>query len=270
MKDYYCANCGKNGHLYKNCLFPIISLGIILVKRDIKTNELKYLMVQRKSTLGYVEFMRGKYNIDNIEYIKKLFSIMTYWERQKIVMNDFDELWNDLWMDKTKKQYYNEYDSSKKKFYILKMGYLSQSDNMIYDLNEINKEINVLYYSPEWGFPKGRRNLYESDKDCAIREFEEETGIKRDDLDILGDKYYSETFYGTNNIRYKHIYFIARLKDTEMYEKVQIDQTNINQVMEIGNIEWYNFENAMNVIRPYNSEKKDLLKAIDKIVHRII
>jgi 8-oxo-dGTP pyrophosphatase MutT (NUDIX family) len=269
MKDIYCANCGKTGHVYKNCLFPIISLGIILVKRDINNN-IKYLLVQRKCTLGYVEFMRGKYNIDNIEYIKKLFSIMTYWERQKLVTQDFDELWNDLWMDKTKKQYYNEYDISKKKFYTLKMGYLSTSDSNIYDLSEINRQTSIIYYSPEWGFPKGRRNLYESDKDCALREFEEETGIKGDELEILGDKYYSETFYGTNNIRYKHMYFLARLNDSEKYDDIQVDTTNQTQTMEIGNIQWCNFEESLNIIRPYNNEKKDLIRMIDKIVHKII
>ena len=43
-------------------------------------------MVQRKDTLGFVEFMRGKYNIDNVEYIEKLLSIMTYNERKKLYL----------------------------------------------------------------------------------------------------------------------------------------------------------------------------------------
>ena len=46
-------------------------------------------MVQRKDTLGFVEFMRGKYNIENIDYIEKLISIMTYDERQKIIEKDW-------------------------------------------------------------------------------------------------------------------------------------------------------------------------------------
>ena len=37
------------------------------------------------------------------------------------------------------------------------------------------------------GFPKGRRNLGESDQDCAIREFEEESGFKSKDYVILND-----------------------------------------------------------------------------------
>ena len=49
------------------------------------------------------------------------------------------------------------------------------SDDEVFDI--INKEVPIVYESPEWGFPKGRRNMHESDLDCAKREFEEETGI---------------------------------------------------------------------------------------------
>ena len=34
---------------------------------------------------------------------------------------------------------------------------------------------------------------------------------------------------GTNNIRYKHIYYVAEAKDT-ISDKIEIDQNNINQV----------------------------------------
>ena len=54
-KIHYCCNCGKTGHLYRKCLSPIISLGVILVKLEKDT--LKYLLIQR-DTLGFVEFMR--------------------------------------------------------------------------------------------------------------------------------------------------------------------------------------------------------------------
>ena len=87
--DLYCGNCGKKGHNYKSCLAPIISLGIILVDRQTDTN--KYLMIQRRDTLGFVEFMRGKYMITNINYIKKLFEIMTRKERYLILNNDFED-----------------------------------------------------------------------------------------------------------------------------------------------------------------------------------
>ena len=62
------------------------------------------------------------------------------------------------------------------------------------------------------GISKGRRNLKESDYDCAIREFQEETGIKEGEYYILKNiKPVEEIFYGSNNIRYKHIYYIINV-----------------------------------------------------------
>ena len=54
-------------------------------------------MVQRKHSLGYMEFIRGKYNINDIENIKYLLEQMTPEELQNINNNNFDYLWNMLW-----------------------------------------------------------------------------------------------------------------------------------------------------------------------------
>ena len=51
-------------------LLQLISLGVILFK--IQEGKVKYLLVQRRDTLGFVEFMRGKYNLENIDYICEL------------------------------------------------------------------------------------------------------------------------------------------------------------------------------------------------------
>ena len=32
MKNNYCNNCGRQGHIYNNCNKPIISLGIIVFR----------------------------------------------------------------------------------------------------------------------------------------------------------------------------------------------------------------------------------------------
>ena len=34
MSNFYCTNCNKKGHVYKNCLEPIISNGIISIYID--------------------------------------------------------------------------------------------------------------------------------------------------------------------------------------------------------------------------------------------
>ena len=261
--DLYCGNCGKNGHNYKYCLAPIISLGIVLVDKKVVDNY-KYLMIQRKDTLGFVEFMRGKYSVNNINYIKKLFKIMTRNERDKIINNDFDTLWDTLWMKNDNRYSHNEYRTSKHKFNMFKTG--SVINNEFINFSEINKKVPIIYESPEWGFPKGRRNLYENDLDCAKREFEEETGCKSNQYNILFNiNPIHECFFGSNNIRYRHIYYIA-----EMTENIdlKLDPKNKFQISEISNIKWYNFVDCLNIIRPYNTEKKKILTKINYLLNK--
>lgn len=261
--DLYCGNCGKKGHNYKSCLAPIISLGIVLVnKRQSKKN---YLMIQRRDTLGFVEFMRGKYSINNINYIKKLFKIMSKKERALILNNDFDTLWDKLWMKNDNRYSFNEHKISKNKFEMFKKGI--NINNNIITFEEINKQVPIIYESPEWGFPKGRRNLYETDLDCAKREFEEETGINETNYNILFNiNPVNECFLGSNNIRYRHIYYVA-----ELTKDIALDIKSFNkfQLSEISNINWFNFEDCLNIIRPYNVEKKKTLTKINYLINKL-
>lgn len=265
-KNIYCGNCGNLGHTYKRCRFPITSCGVILYKHNSdylndnnndNNNKYLYLLIQRKDTIGYVEFLRGKYEEDNKDYIKKLLGTMTFDEINKLENYDFEELWNMLWLNKNIKQYQTEYDISKGKFDNLVRGKYYKLDNLI-------KESNIQYVEKEWGFPKGRRNLKETDYDCALREFEEETGILRDDYDILRNiKPVEEIFNGSNNIRYKHIYYIGNSKhDIE----VMVDPENKHQIIEISNIKWFTLQETLQKIRPYNTEKKEVILKVNKLL----
>ena len=60
----YCNNCGNTGHYYWQCNKPYLSYGIILFK--IFKNIPKILMVQRKDSICYIEFIRGKYDLKKV------------------------------------------------------------------------------------------------------------------------------------------------------------------------------------------------------------
>ena len=49
-------------------------------------------MIRRRNTIGFVEFLRGKYTLDNYKYILSIFSIMTTDEREQILISTFNEL----------------------------------------------------------------------------------------------------------------------------------------------------------------------------------
>ena len=270
-RNIYCGNCGKLGHTYRKCKFPITSCGIILYKNnkffepvkndagDITNNHERYyfLLIRRKDTLGYVEFLRGKYDEKNEEYLIKIFKTMTLSEVERIKTLDFSQLWNELWSHRNYKQYQVEFENSKAKFENLRSGkYL--------DLEKIITLAEISYTEKEWGFPKGRRNIKESDYDCAMREFQEETGFQSDEYTILKNiKPVEEIFYGSNNIRYKHIYYIGECLSER---KIKVDPENKFQATEIGGIDWFNLTDSLSKIRPYNMEKKDVLRKVHKLL----
>jgi 8-oxo-dGTP pyrophosphatase MutT (NUDIX family) len=98
---HYCNNCGKAGHSFYQCKNPITSYGIIpfrIAKNPLTgKKERQYLMIRRRDTLSYVDFMRGKYSLFNRKYIKNMIKTMTEYERTQILSQPFDVLWYELW-----------------------------------------------------------------------------------------------------------------------------------------------------------------------------
>lgn len=247
----YCNNCGKKGHTFSQCKLPILSYGILAYRLD--QEDSKLLMIQRRDSLCYIEFLRGKYKLDNKEYLKMLFSNFTNDEINKIKENSFDELWYSLWMTMEFKnsRVKNEYCRSKHSFEILKEKNI---------LDELLKEVKIIYDTPEWEFPKGRRNSKEYNKDCAIREFGEETGINKDYTILVNVKPLTEEYLGTNGVKYKHIYYIAEYTgDTKNHK---IDKNKIEQYGEINDIQWFTERECLNHLRKNKRTKETLIKRV--------
>ena len=70
-----------------------------------------------------------------------------------------------------------------KKFESIREGILF--DDKLVTLKDIVEMSKTKWMETEWEFPKGRRNQKEKDLDCALREFEEETGIHQTDIKIV-------------------------------------------------------------------------------------
>jgi 8-oxo-dGTP pyrophosphatase MutT (NUDIX family) len=269
-RTQHCTNCGINGHVFRNCLSPVTSYGIIAVRysddKNVKSlfsktsivdngsDSIQYLLIQRKDSLAFVEFIRGKYNPFEDDYIIRLIKGMTQREQNLILTQTFDELWNSVWGESSNvKSHKNDYDTSQKKY------------ETIYEkLIQLIKANPSKWVEPEWGFPKGRRNPHETDLNCAIREFQEETNLNRSDFTIIQNTYpISETFFGSNQVHYCHKYYIAVCNKSV---EVKMDTENPHMIREIGNIQWCSLDEAISKIRPDNVEKREILLKAGKIL----
>jgi 8-oxo-dGTP pyrophosphatase MutT (NUDIX family) len=285
-RNVYCVNCGEKGHVVKDCEGPITSFGIIAFKLTNKVEDeiydknkklqkivenimmdsefyirphkseypkIKFLMIQRKDTMGYTDFVRGKYPENNEETAKILqtcLNEMTIQEKNTLLTKSFDEIWSNLWINHDSKCYKNEYENAHNKYKKLDIKHLvSQSDNR--------------FEFQEFGFPKGRRNMKETNIACAEREFLEETGYDKSHYDFI--KNYPtihEEFTGTNGVQYRHIYYLVKMKENA--PPPHIDYQNKVQTGEVQNIGWFSYEECMTIMRPYDKAKKKVVKKVNQ------
>lgn len=252
-----CNNCGKRGHVYSNCLEPITSYGIIIFR--FKNDIPEILMINRKKSLCYIEFIRGKYNPHNIDYVKILIDKFTNSEKNNILTKSFDELWKDLWLlDELDDKYKNNFEISKKKF-----NYLKNNNN----LDNLISNSKSKYEETEWEFPKGRKNNNEKNMNCAIRECEEETNFTLLDYELLINITPLNEFYvGENKIKYRHIYYIAELKN---YDKELILDKNINQSIEIYDMKWLNKSECLKKLRNYHKSREKIILNVFNFLENI-
>ena len=254
----YCNNCGNFGHTYNNCRHPILSYGVVLFHID-NSGICRIVMVERKDSLSFIEFLRGKYKTPlNRDYIKLLVSRMTVEEKKRLLNHSFEDLWRELWIhtDNINDRIKKEYQNSKVIFEELIKGIQNKQDK--YSLETIIKECPNNYILNEWEIPKGRREGYENNKDCALREFYEETNINRDKYKLINNIIpLIEEYRGINNVRYKHIYYVG-----EINEEIQlfINHENKEQYTEIKDIQWLTEDECYEKIRDYDDHKKKIVR----------
>jgi 8-oxo-dGTP pyrophosphatase MutT (NUDIX family) len=263
-RPHTCRNCGHVGHLYKDCPHPISSFGIICYREHPDTKQLEYLMIQRKDSLSFMEFIRGKYELKNIEYIRQLLSGMTHGERDIMLTTQFEELWNHVWYQPNIQRHTAEFNQAKTKFITLKKGFYNE--NKYINMQFLIQSSVSTFNEPEWGFPKGRRRIREEDVHCALREFSEETGLPTTDVVLVPElNRYEEVFFGTNFVLYRHVYYIGKI-ETYGPKSILVDVTNISQAREVKSIEWFTYDEAMTHIREHNTERKKIFKEVNNLI----
>lgn len=104
------------------------------------------------------------------------------------------------------------------------------------------KVLVVKQTSGFYGFPKGHVEIGETEKETAIRETKEETGL---DIKIISDKRYTQSYIVKENVHKDVVFFIANLENNN--EKRQVE--------EIEEILWIDINEVENILT-YDSLKE--------------
>lgn len=224
---------------YKN---TVPSFGLILF--FIGKEDIFYLLQERRDTFEYVECVLAMF--ESNERLKILPGYMTKEEKSRFLSHPFDDIFNDLLIDKTSKTYINGYAKAKKRHDEVKTDLFKSIEN--------SKSDGEL----PWGFPKGRKNsLSETDQECAIRETEEECRVPRDLYRLLPFKY-SEKFCGSNGVNYSTVYYLCEVKEKYVPDKMEtnecIRKTTISE--EVSDVKWLTYTDACALL---NAQRRSIL-----------
>jgi 8-oxo-dGTP pyrophosphatase MutT (NUDIX family) len=240
---------------------PHTSYGLMVFHWDVTNNRPLYFLGQDRDSIPYVVFLRGRYKIG---YIERYFSLMTLDERKRLKTHTFDELWKDMCVKLHGKLFKTEREDAYRHW----LRVTDESNGMSLLDMWLNATKSI---QPEasWGFPKGRLFKKEGHLDGAYREFEEETGLLATPADFYVNNVrpsmlsfdtepYTETFYGSDDILYRSVYFLT-LMVRPFHPRTMIRDDLIRKEMisdEMSDYGWFTFDEA---IKKLDSRKQKLL-----------
>jgi len=206
---------------------------------------------------------------ETIDEVKKYFSLMSNEERRRLQDYTFEELWDDFWIRRHSGVNDHTLSRSRNK-YIQIQPYIK----------DIIKETKGLGDEAPWGFPKGRKNSGENSVMCAVREFEEETHINRETLQVWDTISLTENFIGSDERPYATVYYIAEYKPLdapltqEECELPPLIETpkgirKYTASNEAFRIQWFSFEDAQEKIPWFRQEiLSQAVKCIDERLNK--
>ena len=229
-----------------------ISYGIALCRyNENKNNRVEILLIKKRYSYQFFSFVMGHYKKSDTQFIKYLLNNMSYSEKIDIISMQFHQMWYRIWLDNPVVDYnigdlYNQYidinspysnPNMKKTFNEKRLrfenNFSKDGDKRLRALVQDSSNAEVL-----WEIPKGNKKGDESNLDCAIREFREETSINDNKYRVLYDVKPIVDSYIDNGVNYKTVYYIASLNKDVAEFNPYIDLKKFDQLIEIDHIKW--------------------------------
>ena len=228
------------------------SFGIIPVNDDGRI-----LMVCRKDTIGFMEFMKGNYLLVSDEEINKnehphivdLFSMMKQDELKVLLNGNYDLAYEKL---------YGKLPSNQSKE---RQMFEGNKNIWLETCKKIYNDGKGGWSEAEWGFPKGKKKKNETEIDCASRELYEETGISNEMITIdKSCKFVEKRCEGNKEFIFE--YYIGKLCPGFNIEKMAI------QASEISDMYLFTVEECLIKIRHYFKNRIRIIQSLKNILSK--
>ena len=204
----------------------IHSYGIACVRKNPDTGCYEVLMIKKRNTYAFIEFIRGMYDPYKDHDLEYMFDAMTITEKSMIQTRSFNTLWNYCNGEPVKSSDRSVYARALRKYNTL----CEREENAIPRLLSNTKNATLL-----WEIPKGRPNKKETPLASAVREFEEETGLDKESYRVLFDEGTIEYSFIDCGIKYKYIYYLAILSSNVV---PKYDYSNEHMLRELSELKF--------------------------------
>lgn len=224
------------------------SYGVAICRFNLETNQYEMLLVKKRCTYNFIEFVLGHYAKNNESRLLYLFNGMTNSEKLTILSLDFGNIYYNVFLTNPDAVHFDDsttepenllkYKECKRKF----MDAFVRDDGVrLHKL--INKSRNV---ETIWEVPKGRKSdPQEKEIMCAVRETCEETGVGLDKYELLLDISPRRMTHMDVNTKYISYIYIAAINNQKFVPKVTFNSKQ--QISEVVNIAWMTLDQIKNV-----------------------
>ena len=209
------------------------SYGIAIVRHNNILSRYELLLVMRRTSYAFLDFVRGSYSKSNV---MELFKNMTFHERALVSTMNFHQLW--YWAHFSNppvmgfKAGYDRYNTQYAKFRAMWSGCPDRLRSM---LSECRTNKNL------WEIPKGRANPREEPMVTAMRETLEETGITSRSYRTLDIDPYTVKFSDRGK-DYQYVFYIAA--PTASFRMPSVDYRNKSQIREVVGMRWVSMDDV--------------------------
>lgn len=212
---------------------PVISYGIIEIV--IKPESVFYHMYRRRNTLEYDILIKG---FASKNQLFDLICLLSRDERDRILNNSWEAIWDDYWVDHECGGYTNLKAQSQRRF-----------DEIKQIVELIDNDVPCKIETRPYIFPKGKPDKNESGLEAALRESKEETKNSFESGYLLFNSPLMQNYIGSDGRNYTDYYYVWRQ-----------DTLHSSPVQKLASIRYYRPDSNDHVLGTKSSDCLDLLE----------